>query len=178
MHEYKIIKVSEQEPRTWDGEHGTVYYIRVMLEGHDRPVEIGKKSPDALKVGDTVYGTIKPTDYPSDSFKAAQKPFGGGGGKTYQPRDDNAIRAQWAIGQAVSHYNSIAVAAVKGGADAKAFLDGIEETAKELYQMVDRVKASEPEKPEGKRDWSSLGQKKDEPNGEVDEPIDLSDIPF
>src|SRR5688572_4396156 len=101
MAEYKILRVSQQPPRQWDGEHGTVYYIKVQLEGHDRPVEIGKKSPDALKVGDTVYGTVTPTQYESDKFKAEQKPFSGGGFKG-QPRDDMAIRAQWAIGQAIN----------------------------------------------------------------------------
>ena len=80
MQDYKVVKVSEQEPKKWDGPNGTVYYIKTMLEGHDKPVSIGKKSADALKVGDTVYGEIQPTDYIGDKFKAGKKPFTPGGG--------------------------------------------------------------------------------------------------
>lgn len=68
--EYTITKISEDEPREWKGEFGTVYYIKVKLEGHNKPVTIGKKSPDALKVGDKVFGDIKPTEYPEDGFKS------------------------------------------------------------------------------------------------------------
>ena len=75
MSEYKITKVSDQEPKKYDGQYGTTYYIKVMLDGHAKPVEIGKKSPDALKAGDTVYGSITPTEYQTDKFKGEQKPF-------------------------------------------------------------------------------------------------------
>jgi len=75
MSEYKISKVSDQEPKKYDGQYGTTYYIKVMLDGHAKPVEIGKKSPDALKAGDTVYGSITATEYQTDKFKGEQKPF-------------------------------------------------------------------------------------------------------
>lgn len=75
MSDYKITKVSEQEPKKYDGQYGTTYYIKVLLEGHEKPVEIGKKSPDALKAGDTVYGSITATEYQTDKFKGEQKPF-------------------------------------------------------------------------------------------------------
>lgn len=74
--QYTVIKVSSQEPDIWDGPHGKVYYIKSMLSGHDKPVQVGKKEPDSLKEGDTVYGDITETQYPSDKFRAAQRPQG------------------------------------------------------------------------------------------------------
>ena len=73
--EYKVTRISEQEPKKYDGQYGTTYYIKVMLEGHEKPVEIGKKTPDAIKAGDTVYGSITATEYQTDKFKGEQKPF-------------------------------------------------------------------------------------------------------
>jgi|GEM_PF-5552819 len=75
MSSYKIAKVSEQEPKKYEGQYGTTYYIKVMLEGHAKPVEIGKKTPDALKVGDELWGEVIPTQYQTDKFKAEKKPF-------------------------------------------------------------------------------------------------------
>lgn len=75
MSEYKVSKVSEQEPKKYDGQYGTTYYIKVMLDGHSKPVEIGKKTPDAIKVGDVMYGEVIPTEYQTDKFKAEKKPF-------------------------------------------------------------------------------------------------------
>lgn len=139
MAEYKIHTVQEN-PREWNGPNGTVYYISVGVEGHDKLISVGKKSPDALKVGDTITGTIEPTEYPTDKFKE-ERSFPqkyDGPKKGYTQRDDNAIRAQWAIGQAVQLH--IAVTA-KGGEEAQSIYD----TAVELYAMVDRVKDSNTE---------------------------------
>lgn len=76
--EYKITKVSEQPPKEWQGEFGTVYYHKVMLDGHNKPVTIGTKSNQPPQVGETVYGDIQTSDYPEDKFKKANK-FGAGG---------------------------------------------------------------------------------------------------
>jgi len=96
MSEYKISKVSDQEPKKYDGQYGTTYYIKVMLDGHAKPVEIGKKSPDALKAGDTVYGSITATEYQTDKFKGEQKPFEGSKGSFNKVEDpakqDSIIR--------------------------------------------------------------------------------------
>jgi len=136
MAEYRITDVDVHNVREWDGPNGKVFYIPVMVEGHSKWISIGKKSKDALNKGDTIYGTIEETEYATDKFKA-EKQFQqryDGPKKGYTQRDDSAIRAQWAIGQAVQ----LNVAgAIK--------FDGVEETAKLLYAMVDRVKASEPE---------------------------------
>ena len=84
--EYKIVQVSQQEPKIYEGKYGTTYYIKVKLEGINDPIEIGKKSPNALKVGDTVYGTITDTEY-GKKFKAEKNPgnYSGGG----KPTQDN-----------------------------------------------------------------------------------------
>ena len=92
MSEYKVTKVSEQEPKKYDGQYGRTYYIKVMLEGHTKPVEIGKKSPDAIKAGDTVYGTITPTEYQTDKFKAEAKPYTPGTKQEDPAKQDSIIR--------------------------------------------------------------------------------------
>lgn len=94
--EYKIGMIDGSEPRKWSGPNGDVFYITVGLEGHPKLVSIGKKSPDALKVGDTVYGTIVPTDYLTDKWKGEAPPQGsggkgGGGSENKFQRDVTAI---------------------------------------------------------------------------------------
>lgn len=89
---YKVIKVSEQEPKKYEGQYGTTYYIKVMLEGHTKPVEIGKKTPDAIKVGDELYGEVIPTEYQTDKFKAEKKPFTPGVKQEDPAKQDSIIR--------------------------------------------------------------------------------------
>jgi len=107
MAEYTIKAVSDKPASEWQGPHGTVYYKRVMLEGHDKPVEIGKKAPDILKVGMTVSGDIKPDRGEADKFKAApmaQASFSGGSSASkpaYQPKDEHAIAKAVALKAAV-----------------------------------------------------------------------------
>lgn len=171
MAEYKVTKVSEQKPREWEGPHGTVYYIKVMLEGHNRPVSIGKKSANALKAGDTVYGTITPDpNFEEDKFKPDQKPnspgggFGGGARKEYVDHHED-IKAEWAIGLAL---NAIAD---------KNDLEAVESLARDLHGMVERVK-------DGRGADESKPKVEQRGSGEVvipyddDEPVNLDDIPF
>lgn len=79
MSEYVIEMIDSEPAKRWDGPNGTIYYKNVGLAGHPKPVSIGKKTADALKVGDTVDGTIIPTDYLTDKWKHATKPQVGGG---------------------------------------------------------------------------------------------------
>lgn len=138
MSEYKVTQLSSRAPNVWEGPHGTVYYIRVMLEGHEKPVDIGKKKPDAIKVGDIVSGDIKSDSGAADKFKAAplQGSFGGGGSSSNSSsgytRDDDAIKAQFAIKAAIEyvHYSETG----------KVTLDTVETVAKQLFLMIDRVK--------------------------------------
>jgi len=137
MPSYTINRVSEQPPREWaNPQGGTVYYIKVMLEGHDRPVEIGKKKPDALSAGQVVSGNIlsKP-EFEADGFKADPMPSshsGGGGGGSHQ-RDDNAIKAQFAIKA------GIAFAAASGKTPT---IKDVQTYAIEFYSMVEEVKGA------------------------------------
>lgn len=174
--EYKILQVSEQEPREWNGPHGIVYYIKVKLEGHDKPVSIGKKKPDALKSGYTVYGTIEESDLPEDKFKSEQNPNPSGPVHTdnvnkpdeaYWADKQNTIRAQWAIGQAIQLFNHKPTDTVDN--------ERLEQTAKTLFAMVDRVKDGEPEAQINPDDADVVTG---EPMDNFDEPINLDDIPF
>lgn len=147
--QYTVKQVSQQPPKEWQGANGTVYYIKTLLEGHSKPVSIGKKSPNALKVGDTVYGTITPTQYEEDKFKA-EKPAGSFGSK--YSRDDAAIRAQWAIGQAMTKFEQGCYAATDE--NRVTLLHNIRDFARELYAMVDEVKGSgEPKDASLKAQW-------------------------
>lgn len=77
MSEYKITQINvDGEPREWLNPQTKtkVYYIGVMLDGWDKPVSIGKKAPDALKIGDTVYGEVIETDYLTDKWKHGEAP--------------------------------------------------------------------------------------------------------
>lgn len=95
----------------------------------------------------------------------------------YQPREDHheAIKAQWAIGQAVQVFIS-----EKGKS-----LDQVEIDAKEFYAMVDRVKAGEQPKT-GYDTFKQAGEavkaKQEDAvqvtDTQMDEPINLDDIPF
>lgn len=73
MAEYTIEKIGDV--REWKNpmNGATIYYINVTLEGHDKEVSIGKKSADALSIGEVVNGEIIPTDYGQDKWKHAQE---------------------------------------------------------------------------------------------------------
>lgn len=164
--EYTIEKVSENKPREWTGDYGTTYYIKVMLKGHQKPVEIGKKSPDALKVGDTVFGEIQAKDFDTDGFKHERKPMGGG---SFQSRPDHheEIKAQWAIGQAINFLTTIP-GEQKNPKDPQ--LD-IETWAKNFYAMVERVKTGLPTP-------KAADVESDVTDADLEEPINLDGIPF
>lgn len=172
--DHKILKVSQEAPREWAGPAGTIYYIKVMLDGHSKPVEVGKKKPDALKAGDTVYGDIESTSYPNDKFKAAQKPnasFSGGGASkpAYQPKDEHAIAKAVALKAAVdfhAHGTKKDTNAVL--ADADLFLTWLE-SEKKLDTSPDPMDGVHAHNPMNAAEQFVQG---------AEEPVDLSDIPF
>jgi hypothetical protein len=106
--------------------------------------------------GDKKFGDL--VDYKSSAgnarlkFQRAERPEAGqsfhdrapsAAKKEWQPRDDDAIRAQWAIGQAVSmHNDDKAVTGAQFIAGGDKSLPAIEATAKQLFAMVERVKGS------------------------------------
>lgn len=178
MKEYTITKVSTEEPRTWDGPNGTTYYIKVMLEGHQKPVSIGKKQPNSLNVGDKVFGQITETQYPEDKFTAGKNPnYTGGyqkGGK--QPMDTTTMY--------VSYAKDILVAMIEAKVELKdfdAYIVKVAESGKKLKELIET---------EPKKDWVKPGvREKLQPKEELppvdtydnineDTEINLDDIPF
>lgn len=70
--QYQIEKISGEAPREWPNPRGgTVYYYKVKLVGVVKPVSIGKQKLNSLTIGQTVDGTIEPSDLPEDKWKAA-----------------------------------------------------------------------------------------------------------
>lgn len=184
MSEYKITAIDDNPPREWDGPNGKVYYISVGLEGHDKPVSIGKKSPDALKVGDTVHGTIIPTDYLTDKWKgeapqgissSTQGPVTVSTPKTldYEP----STNTRWAIGMAYKAF--VQVTGTPESASGEFPFDAVKTHAGELLRLYDELKRGslgvahpapaikEAEKPATIQDKLAKGfSEKDEPHFE------------
>lgn len=178
---YTITKVSQEPPREHVNSYGTTYYIKVMLDKHDKPVTIGKKQPNSLKVGDTVYGRVVPTQYDADKWQGEQEPATQTSTphQTYTPKDQDTIKAQWAIGQAAGMMRVYIQNMEKFDNPFEAF-ERIEREAKEFYAMVDRVRLSAPITKESVEQTFSDGSPvPDQVHLPVDdEPINLDDIPF
>lgn len=124
------------------------YWCDMGLKGVSEPVKIVVKDPMQFHDGMTLYGHIeektskagkayqrfyreqKPEQpsHTTSSPTSAAKP-------AWQPRDDNAIRAQWAIGQSVGTF--------KWGEGEPVNLDLVVDRARHFYQMVDFVKSSD-----------------------------------
>lgn len=187
MQEYKITKVSQQEPREWNGPNGTVYYIKVMLEGHDKPVSIGKKKPDALKEGFTVYGTIEPTDLPEDKFKAAQNPNGGYSGSKKPAYNENGQKHGAALKIAADF-----LIANKVTSSQEEFVEQLQALSSKIFAIKTPIAAGESEQSgyeKAKAVAAKLPKSEPERSEEEyqealgyqlgnDEPINLDDIPF
>lgn len=179
--EYTIKQVSSQEPKRYEGKFGVTLYHNVRFEGSDEIVSIGRKEGNAPKAGEKVYGTVTENEY-GKSFKSEKNPNNSYGGSKYT-RDDNAIRAQWAIGQAIALF-------AQSPSD-KVDLEVLEANATRLYVMVDRVKTSNvSESPTLKEQWNkTLGAKTEVKSSDTppvdaydditeDTEINMDDIPF
>lgn len=131
--DWKITKVSEGAPRKAVTDYGITFYHKVMLEGNERPVSIGKKTEEVPAVGTMVYGMIIATpEFPTDRFKGAKRPFAPGG----SPKDEKAIQAMWAISQAIQWMKSPI------GDNSPEDWQAVKAKAKELFSWVDEVKVS------------------------------------
>lgn len=128
----KIKALSQNPPREWQSKFGTMLTYKVKFEGSDDIVDVNRKPGNEPKVGDVLQGTIEDSDF-GKKLKPAPKQFGGGG-KSFQPRDDAAIRAQWAVNAALQ----------RAAMSKEPMSIDIESTAKEFFAMVDRIKASGP----------------------------------
>lgn len=119
--------------KVWDSSYGQMQAYALALEDVGEPVKMNKKMPVAHepKPGDTIFGSLEEKEYDGRvffNFKSEKHPFQPKG----QPRDDKAIRAQWAIDQAVQI----------GMATNQLDDSAIEVKAIELFKMVGRVKES------------------------------------
>jgi hypothetical protein len=126
------------------------YWCDAAFEGVGEPVKMVVKDPMKFTNGMTVYGYIRgmssKAGKPYQRFYRVQKEEAPAPQQasqktgSYQPRDDMAIRAQWAIGQAVQLQNGILAAEPS----TQFKVDWLETEAKNFFAMVDRVKAGEP----------------------------------
>ncbi len=74
MSKFTIKHIHQDPPKEWKGPNGVVWYRTVDLFEHDKPVSIGKKTPDALKNDMEIFGDIIETDFIEDKFKASPPP--------------------------------------------------------------------------------------------------------
>lgn len=172
MPEYKISKVSAGPPKAWSfkdkktGNDIPMETYKVMLEGIDEPVDLSRKPGNLPKVDELLLGTIEPTDF-GQRFKAERKPYTPGAG--FSPKDQDGIRAQWAIGQA-QEWAKAAQESGDNGIMAN-WNERVEYQAKELFHMVSRVKTSKLTAQAVFADGTPV------PTSD-DGMIDISDIPF
>lgn len=103
---------------------GSVYRIKTYSQKIASPGYQGEVYSYVTKNGERF---VRQQAQPKEATKS---------GSGYQPRDDNAIRAQWAIGQAIN------LASVKMNKD-EITLPIIERYARELFATVSRVKGDD-----------------------------------
>lgn len=181
--EYKVLQFKKGD---FQDPHGN-FWCDMALEGEGEPVRIVVKDPMQYSDGMTLYGHItdetSKANKPYKRFRRESKPdvTYTKQGSQEKPTDEYwadkqaQIRAQWAIGQAVRYVGIV---------EEDEMLDKIEQTAKELYAMVDRVKDSNSDKEAQEELGLEVADKvdndKDQVHEDVDEdkPIDLSEIPF
>jgi hypothetical protein len=139
MADYMIARVSSKPPREWSftdkktGAKVDMETYNVMLEGENDPVEVNRKPGDRPAIGEVLSGRLEDTGY-GKRFKRESKPYTPGAGKSYQPKDEAAIKAMWSISQAV---------AFLGLHPKEAVLTDVEPLARDLFGMVDRVKTGQ-----------------------------------
>lgn len=133
MHEYTL--KNPQKMGDYDAKYGQSYWSYV--EGSDIPVKFNLTKDDVengSKIEAEEYSVKKSSK--GNEYQQLKKVKVVGGStvthakpkREFQPKDQNTIRAQWAIGQSVSFHMSSGT------------MQEIEDTAKTFYQMVDRVK--------------------------------------
>ena len=133
---YKIQSV--KKTNTWESTFGEMQSYALALEGVGEPVQLNKKVPVKAEPqeGDELFGTLEEQERNGRTFykiKLEQNQQANGGFKG-QPRDDAAIKAQWAINQSTQIW-------IAQGCSMEAY-DNIEKEAIHFYKMIERVKAS------------------------------------
>lgn len=140
MPQYTVKSVTPREQYT--SQYGTFQVYALELQGYNGYVQLSQKADKAApNPGEVLNGDITRDSRGNPKFKKEYSPAGGsaqGSGRSYgersayQPKDEAAIKAMWAIGQAIALTNPHAKAS-----DPIARLESV---AKELFDMVDRVK--------------------------------------
>lgn len=180
--QYKVTQVVERDK--WGNDFGEFQTYAVKFEDSEEWVKWNRKLKDgkveAPKVGDEVFGKIEGGKFSlekKDGFSSPRRDF------TPRPDHHEEIKAQWAIGQSLSKFEQNCYQAM--GADRQTLLDNIEDFAKELYAMVDKVKGTQSTTSgyeKAKQTRAKLDDEPEEPDEVItdigDEPIDLKDIPF
>jgi hypothetical protein len=159
------------------------FWCDMVLRGIGEPVRIVVKDPTQYHDGMTLYGTIESKVSKAGKgylrFKKVEKeetpplsPTGGTTKKEWTPRDDESIKAQWAIRTAVEMF--------RNWNKERPELEEVEKTAKEFFSMIDRVKTPGPKIVDGMSAEQIASQfgNPDEVFNPGEEPISLSDIPF
>lgn len=135
-------------PKPWNSaQGGPMMSYKVMFEETgDKVIEMSQKaSSPAPKAGDKLEGSIDMSSQYGPKFKKDFTKRGGGA-----PKDEAAIRAQFAIKAAIQLYAALPEKARAEVQDSQLW---VEARAKEMYAMVDAVKgaatpASDPAKKE------------------------------
>ena len=126
---------TKQAESIWRSPDGSKEIFKVTIEVGGEEFQAKTYSKDISKVGWT--GSLesyeKEGKFGSETFvKQPQKEGGYGGGKSYTPKDEKAIQAMWAIGQAMSWFSN--------RAQDKLVADDVKQLAIVLNSMVDDVK--------------------------------------
>lgn len=125
---------SVKKGNTWESSYGQMQSYALALDGVGEPVQLNKKVPVKTEpqVGDELHGTLEEQERGGRTYykiKLDQQQSGFKG----QPKDEAAIKAQFAIKTAVQLLRN---------PDAEVSAETIEHWAKEFYAMVERVKQS------------------------------------
>lgn len=138
--DFKIEQVSSRAPEEFNTAYGTLEKYRIMLPGYSEAITINKKPGNRPKAGDVIYGTVENTTYGLKFNSESRPEYAGKDSKqstsraSYQPRDDKAIQAQFAIKAAIA---TVVPSYEKGTVPADA---EIESWAHDYMAMIERVK--------------------------------------
>lgn len=163
--------LSEVKNSDFQDPHGN-YWLNVAFEEFGEPVSLVVKDPSKFTEGMTLNGEIKQVAKKNGNgtynrfYRDKPQDFGGQRSapkQEWKARDDKAIQAQWAIGQA----NLQVANGVIDAGDLKA----VEDLAKEFFNMIDRVKTAQPTGTQT-NDLPPIELYNDEAK------VDLADIPF
>jgi hypothetical protein len=145
MPEYKVTSLVNDTPKEWNGPHGVIYYHSVNVEGHPKAISVGKKEPNTIKVGDTIYGDINPTDYLEDKFKASPPPQGAAG--SFSKTDGSQYLKDLSDLPLRVYTSSVGLfdtqALVKGGQYYTEFVTYIQNISNDLLLMAESIRSDD-----------------------------------